>query len=296
MKQISIKGLAEFMAAGPSKQRTVVRRYKYPREDEARAMRIYYREARDVVEAHHRRGNGSGWLLDEATRLATLSDYLAGRSRTRLRHNVRGLRAYEAHFAGRPFEVLRGISAPLIFGDVRISVVPDLHVREGKNERVIKLEFGVNPPSDSEVINLGRSFTTTIAAEATRQPYLIPLGDRAESILEGLTDRRETTEAALADLEKLVQEYLDVQAERRSLGLSPSSFALYQALKLSDVGEGERKPLVERLDAVFSKFPEFRESAAQLRTLKAELYKELMPTVGKDRMVKVADALMKARG
>ncbi len=151
MKQISIKGLAEFMAAGPSKQRTVVRRYKYPREDEARAMRIYYREARDVVEAHHRRGNGSSWLLDEATRLATLSDYLTGRSRTRLRHNVRGLRAYEAHFAGRPFEVLRGISAPLIFGDVRISVVPDLHVREGKNERVIKLEFGVNPPSDSEV-------------------------------------------------------------------------------------------------------------------------------------------------
>lgn len=151
MKQISVKGLAEFTGASPSQQRTIVRRYKYPKEDEARAMRIYYREVRDVVEAHHRRGNGPGWLLEEAARLATLSDFLEGRSRTRLRHNVRGLRAYAAHFAVRPFEVLRGVSAPMTFGDVRISVVPDLHVREGKNEKVVKLEFGVNPPSDTEV-------------------------------------------------------------------------------------------------------------------------------------------------
>src|SRR5450759_1912189 len=104
MKQISIKGLAEFMAAGPSKQRTIVRRYKYPQEDEARAMRTYYREARDVVEAHHRRASGSAWLLEEAARLETRANYLEGQSRTRLRHNVRGLRAYEAHFAERPFE------------------------------------------------------------------------------------------------------------------------------------------------------------------------------------------------
>lgn len=44
------------------------------------------------------------------------------------------------------------------------------------------------------------------------------------------------------------------------------------------------------------RYPEFTESAAQLRTLKAELYRELTPAVGKDRMVKVANALLKARG
>jgi type I restriction enzyme R subunit len=150
--------------------------------------------------------------------------------------------------------------------------------------------------SVTRVINLGRSLTTTIAAEAAQQPYLIPLGDRAESILEGLTDRREATGAALEELEKLIREYLDVQTERRSLGLSAGSFALYQALKLSDVEEKKRKPLAEKLDGVFLRFPEFRESAAQLRALKADLYKELMPAVGRDRMVKIADALMKARG
>ena len=151
MKQISVKGLADFMAAGPSKQRTIIRRYKYPTEDEARAMRTYYREAKDVVEAHHRRGGDSTWLIDEAARLESLAGYLEGQSRTRLRHNVRGLRAYGANFAMRPFEILPGIKAPLTFGDIRISVVPDLHVREGRNEKVIKLEFGVDGPSETEV-------------------------------------------------------------------------------------------------------------------------------------------------
>lgn len=150
--------------------------------------------------------------------------------------------------------------------------------------------------SVTRVINLGRSLTTTIASEAAQQPYLIPLADRAESILEGLTDRREATGAALEELEKLIREYLDVQTERLSLGLSAGSFALYQALKQSDVDEKKRKPLAERLDGVFLMFPEFRESAAQLRALKAYLYKELMPAVGRDRMVEVADAVMRARG
>lgn len=151
MKQISVKGLADFMAAGPSAQRTIIRRYKYPKEDEARAMRVYYREAKEVVEAHHKRAGDSGWLLEEASRLETLASYLSGPKRTRLRHNVRCLRAYEANFAKRSFEVLPTVSAPLTFGDIRISVVPDLHVREGKNEKVIKLEFGVDAPEETEV-------------------------------------------------------------------------------------------------------------------------------------------------
>ena len=163
-------------------------------------------------------------------------------------------------------------------------------------EALAALKRDSKDKSVTRVINLGRSLTTTIAAESVQQPFLIPLGDRAESILEGLADRRETTEAALAELEKLVREYLDVQAERQSLSLSPGSFSLYQALKLSEVEEKKLKPLAERLDAVFSKFPEFGDSAAQLRALKAELYKELMPAVGTERMVKVADAVMRARG
>jgi hypothetical protein len=66
--------------------------------------------------------------------------------------------------------------------------------------------------------------------------------------------------------------------------------------RLSDVAERQLKPLAERLDVVFSKFPEFGDSAEQLRALKAALYKELMPAVGTERMVKVADAVMRARG
>lgn len=35
-KQLSMKGLAEYMIAGPSRQRAILRQHKYPAIDEAR--------------------------------------------------------------------------------------------------------------------------------------------------------------------------------------------------------------------------------------------------------------------
>jgi hypothetical protein len=49
IKRLSIKGLADFMTASASRQRSLLRAYKYPKEDESRAKILYYREARDRV-------------------------------------------------------------------------------------------------------------------------------------------------------------------------------------------------------------------------------------------------------
>src|SRR6266511_1771881 len=101
------------MGASPSRQRTIIRQFKYPKEDEARAKIIYYREARDVVEAYHRGNHDSAWLETEAAHISGLADYLAGRSRTRLKHNARALQAYSANFAHRRFKPLSGLKIPL---------------------------------------------------------------------------------------------------------------------------------------------------------------------------------------
>ena len=45
MKQISMKGLADYVVARPAKQHTILRGFKYPKEDESRAKQLYYREA-----------------------------------------------------------------------------------------------------------------------------------------------------------------------------------------------------------------------------------------------------------
>jgi hypothetical protein len=151
MKRISVKGLAEFMAANDAKRRTVVRRFKYPREDEAFAMIKYYQEARDAISAYHSGKRDSTWLHNVANQLEAVARSVTGHSRTRVRHNARAVHAYATNFAGREFEVLTTPRLRLNYSGVTISVVPDLRVREQSQDKIIKLEFGKDAPAEREI-------------------------------------------------------------------------------------------------------------------------------------------------
>jgi hypothetical protein len=55
---------------------------------------------------------------------------------------------YERAWGARCFDVLKRISLPLVFHDVRISTYPDLHVIENHAEKIIRLEFSSENPND----------------------------------------------------------------------------------------------------------------------------------------------------
>jgi hypothetical protein len=153
IKQISVKGLADFMTTEPARQRKILRDYKYPKDEEPRAKIVYYREARDRISVYHSAGHPVDWLHTEAGRLRTLAgNAVKGRTRTRLRHNVRALTSYANHFGSRKFEIL-GESPTLSIrhAGVRVTVVPDLYVRERTQEKIIKLEFSKDDPADQKI-------------------------------------------------------------------------------------------------------------------------------------------------
>jgi hypothetical protein len=87
--KMSVKGLAKFMTASPSGQRRILREFKFPDEDEPRAMRLYYGEATDAIKAYHSNGHARQWLHDQADALSQLAMSLGGQSAIRLR-NTRG--------------------------------------------------------------------------------------------------------------------------------------------------------------------------------------------------------------
>lgn len=151
MIQLSVKGLADYMTASASKQRSILRGYKYPRDDESQAKRLYYRDARDRIAAYHKNHHDATWLGAKAEELAQLAALTGGASGTRLRHNARALRLYERHFSTRSFTYLGDLRLQLTFAGVRISVTPDLYVREGAKEKIVKLEFGVDEPHQDAV-------------------------------------------------------------------------------------------------------------------------------------------------
>lgn len=141
MKKLSIKGLADYMTAPEARRRKIIHDHKYPSDDEAKAKRTYYREARDRIAAYHRSGREPHWLLDQAGQIDSVAAGSMGQTKTRLRHNARAVRAYAKNFADRKFEILPEMTLGLFYGEVKISVFTDLHVRENGKEKIIKLEF-----------------------------------------------------------------------------------------------------------------------------------------------------------
>lgn len=146
MITIPLRCLAEYMTSGHAKQRTTLREYKYPQSAESQARIKYYQEARETISKYHRGKRPTIWLKDCAGFLDSLARHETGNRQTRIKHNARGLRAYEASFATRSFEILMVPKWYLTYVGVRIIVRPDLYVTEKGTVKAIKLDFNVKEP------------------------------------------------------------------------------------------------------------------------------------------------------
>lgn len=156
--------------------------------------------------------------------------------------------------------------------------------------RALRSEDG---SGNAKIINLGKALIDTVAKEGEEQPFLIPIGERVEAVLEFFGDRQLSTNDALTDLEKIVREYLDAKADRQKLGVDEHTFAMFQIVKQQGMAPDPALELAKNLQIVFGSYPEHRENPGQLRLLKAELYKHLLPAVGKKAMVATADQLLR---
>ncbi|MDE2181294.1 MAG: type I restriction endonuclease subunit R, partial [candidate division NC10 bacterium] len=143
----------------------------------------------------------------------------------------------------------------------------------------------------AKVINLGRSLIQSVNEKGEQQPYLVPIGERAEAILESYDDRQIGTQEALKQLERLVTEHAQATSEREQMGFDLNTFTIYWVLKQAGASEPERAASL--IDAAVGRFPNYRYNAAYLRRLKAELYKVLLPVVGKDRMVELVEQILR---
>ena len=125
--------------------------FKYP-DPAGNAQAMYYREARDWISAYHANKHPIGWLTQRANDLLKLASMAQGRTATRLRHNARALRQYEQSFGRKSYDVLGDANLELIYGNVvRVTVFPDLRVREAGQEKIVKLEFSDQQPSRNVV-------------------------------------------------------------------------------------------------------------------------------------------------
>ena len=151
----------------------------------------------------------------------------------------------------------------------------------------LKSSDGGEPP---KVINLGKSLMATVKDEAEQQPFLIPLSERTEAILEAYDDRQLSTQSALEQLARLMEEYLQAKRERERTGFDINTFTLFWLLK--QAGAADPGELAPKVEAAFRKYLNYRDNVAEERQLKAELYKLVLPAVGKEAMVTVVKRML----
>lgn len=161
-------GLSEFaayMIAGARSQRTLLTAKKFP-IDEDNIPSKYYAQVVNLLRDFHRDSHKPAWLEHEAEKQDDLADAalrnglpedIAKAKYRADKHNnfARVLRAYMWHFGKKRFQVLQQISLTYTVGRVRVSIRPDLHVIQGKTEKLIKLwckdDKGRNRPKPLEI-------------------------------------------------------------------------------------------------------------------------------------------------
>ena len=143
---------------------------------------------------------------------------------------------------------------------------------------------------NNKVVNLVKSLVRAAEEKGNAEPYLIPIGERAQEIMEAFEDSQESSVETLRQLEKLAKERIEAEEERRQTGLDAGSFTIYWELKRE--GVEDTNALTKNVKAVFDRFPDYRYNAEELRQLKAEIYKLLLSSVEGKKMVAITEKLL----
>jgi len=145
-------------------------------------------------------------------------------------------------------------------------------------------------PETVRVFNLIKAFYKLVAAGKDRDPYLIPIGERAETIAKLFQERQISSQEALRELEKLVAELKEAERAREDSELSPEGFAVFWYLRREGIAGAER--IARKVEKALGELPHWERDAAQERKLRRRMYK-IMIDAGVDKVVELVDKLLR---
>ncbi|MCD6128750.1 HsdR family type I site-specific deoxyribonuclease, partial [Candidatus Bipolaricaulota bacterium] len=145
-------------------------------------------------------------------------------------------------------------------------------------------------PETVRVFNLIKAFYKLVAAGKDRDPYLIPIGERAETIAKLFQERQISSQEALRELEELVAELKEAERAREDSELSPEGFAVFWYLRREGIAGAER--IARKVEKALGELPHWERDAAQERKLRRRMYK-IMIDAGVDKVVELVDKLLR---
>ena len=143
----------------------------------------------------------------------------------------------------------------------------------------------------NKVINLAKAIQGTVTEKGAVALHLISIGERAAAIRDQCEERHLTSKHAREELELLAAETIAAEKAKQDTGLDDATFPLYWELKR--FAYSDPKKLARSARSAFARFPNFHSNPDEMRQLKAELYKVLLPIAQGKLMVEIAERLLK---
>jgi type I restriction enzyme R subunit len=146
-----------------------------------------------------------------------------------------------------------------------------------------------------KVFNLLKSIVQQVQDEATKSPYLLSIGERAEQIAEAFKLRQLSTQEALKQLEELVQEINTARQEQAERNISAEAFAIYWLLKQGGTSPEQAEEVAAEMRSAFDRFPHWQRSEAQAREVRKALY-ACLDKAGISHVTEIAERIMQIVG
>ncbi|MYB94661.1 HsdR family type I site-specific deoxyribonuclease [Candidatus Poribacteria bacterium] len=159
------------------------------------------------------------------------------------------------------------------------------------NETTLQ-EIDQSDASDTvKVLNLVKILRQKVTDEGESSPYLIPLGERVETVAEDYENRQSGTQDALAKFMRLAEEVSRATREQNQMDMDNNTYAVYTVLRnaIEDVNPEQARAV----DQVFAQFPDYRWDDHQQSQLRGTLYQTLEPSVDIKTKIEITNKLLR---
>ena len=146
----------------------------------------------------------------------------------------------------------------------------DLEIYEIDGDTIKKLEED-NKTDTERIFNLLRSIESAVHSEFKQNPYLISIGQRAETLSLMFQQRQKDTRETLEELKGIVEEINQAKKEQADKNMPKEIFTIYWVLRNEKVGEPEE--IAQEMNSVLDKYPHWKSSEEYERKFRQELYK-----------------------
>ncbi|MBI4334123.1 MAG: HsdR family type I site-specific deoxyribonuclease [Chloroflexi bacterium] len=159
------------------------------------------------------------------------------------------------------------------------------------NEQTLDVIARSGDPDTVKVFNLIKSVQLKIDTEAGAAPYLTPIGERAEAIIEAYRQRQVDTGEALKRLADLVREINEAQREQAARRIAGEPFAVFWFLKQSGVAVDDAEKAARTFAELLKKYPHWKTSEHQAREMRNEVY-DVLIDIRVSNIAEAVDRLM----